>query len=215
MISEIKEKLITFLRRTRNLLLRGQFQSLSIDCNISPKVIFWGKSGISIESGVNIQPYAILQCTSWNKLNRSAGSIKIGKGTSIQPFAYISSGGGSIEIGEMCSVNPYCILYGSTGGLKIGNYVRIAAHTVIVPSNHKFDKTSTPIFLQGNSAKGIVIQDDVWIGAGVRIMDGVTIGEGAVIGAGAVVTSNVPPYSVNVGVPANVIYMRKNTNPVE
>jgi len=44
-----------------------------------------------------------------------------------------------------------------------------------------------------------------WIGNGTRIMKGVTIGEGAIIGAGSVVISNIPPYSLAMGNPAEVI----------
>ncbi len=58
------------------------------------------------------------------------------------------------------------------------------------------------------SAGDIVIEDDVWIGSGARVMDGVTIGRGAIIGAGAVVTKDVPPYSIALGVPARVVGRR-------
>lgn len=207
---DIRDKFIRYSRRARNLWIRRGFKKLDLDCYVSSKATLWGRGGISLEAGVVIQPYAVLQCTLWNRLSVCAGSIEIGRGTSIQPFAYLNSDGGTIEIGENCSLNPYCVLYGSAGGLKIGNFVRIAAQTVIIPSNHNFDRTSIPIHLQGSNSKGIVIHDDVWIGAGVKILDGVTIDEGAVIGAGAVVTKDVPAYSVNVGVPAQVIGFRKS-----
>ncbi|MCK7515996.1 MAG: acyltransferase [Desulfobacterales bacterium] len=74
--------------------------------------------------------------------------------------------------------------YTGDGGLTIGNNVRIAAHTVIIPANHVFDDVNIPIRKQGLSKKGIVIEDDVWIGSGVKILDGVVIGKGCVIGAG-------------------------------
>ena len=55
------------------------------------------------------------------------------------------------------------------------------------------------------SCKGIVIEDDVWIGSGVKILDGVVIGKGCVIGANAVVTKSTESYGVYVGVPAHKI----------
>lgn len=56
----------------------------------------------------------------------------------------------------------------------------------------------------------VTIGNDVWIGAHtfINCSKVITIGDGAVIGAGAVVTKDVPPYSVVVGVPANVIKYR-------
>jgi acetyltransferase-like isoleucine patch superfamily enzyme len=48
----------------------------------------------------------------------------------------------------------------------------------------------------------VVIEDNVWIGAGVTILKGVTIGKNAVIAAGSVVTKNVAPNTIVAGVPA-------------
>ena len=53
-----------------------------------------------------------------------------------------------------------------------------------------------------------LVEADVWIGEGARLMAGVSVGVGAVIGAGAVVTRDVPPYAIVVGVPARVIRHR-------
>ncbi len=135
------------------------------------------------------------------------GRIAIGDNTYIHPYARLECYGGTIEIGDHCSVNPFCVLYGQ-GGLKIGNGVRIAAHTVIIPENHRFQNPDAPIFTQGLSRKGIVIEDDVWIGAGARILDGVTLGKGCVIGAGAVVTKSTRANGIYVGVPAKWIGQR-------
>jgi acetyltransferase-like isoleucine patch superfamily enzyme len=52
----------------------------------------------------------------------------------------------------------------------------------------------------------------VWIGVNVSVMDGVVIGRGSIIGAGAVVTSDIPPYSIAVGVPARVIRERPDAD---
>ncbi|MBW4645979.1 MAG: acyltransferase [Goleter apudmare HA4340-LM2] len=84
----------------------------------------------------------------------------------------------------------------------------IAAHSGIYANNHNFADPTIPMSKQGVSRKGIVIEDDCWLGHGVTVLDGVTIGKGSVIGAGAVVNKDIPPFSVAVGIPARVIKSR-------
>lgn len=59
------------------------------------------------------------------------------------------------------------------------------------------------------------IGSDVWLGNDVRIMGGVEIGDGAVVGTGALVTKDVPPYSINVGVPARIVKYRFTEDQIE
>ena len=81
----------------------------------------------------------------------------------------------------------------------------IAPQCVITDGTHNFDSRDTLIRKQGNSYSYVIIKDDVWIGANVKILPGVIIGEGSVIAAGAVVTKDVEPYSLYGGVPAKKI----------
>ncbi|KIL44711.1 2,3,4,5-tetrahydropyridine-2,6-dicarboxylate N-acetyltransferase [Jeotgalibacillus soli] len=55
------------------------------------------------------------------------------------------------------------------------------------------------------SAKPVVVEDDVVIGANAVVLEGVTVGKGAVVAAGAIVIEDVPPYTVVAGTPARVI----------
>ncbi len=137
----------------------------------------------------------------------NGGRVIVGKKTTLDVGVVLRAYGGSIDIGDHCSVNPYSVLYGD-GGLKIGNGVRIAAHCVIVSANHRFDDLSRFIYLQGQDPKRVVIEDDVWIGAGARILHGVTIRKGTVVAAGAVVTKSTEGYSIVAGVPARKISTR-------
>jgi acetyltransferase-like isoleucine patch superfamily enzyme len=141
---------------------------------------------------------------------REGGNIKIGDNCEILDGALISTYGGNITIGNNCSINPYTMIFG-TGGVTIGNNVLIAAQCMIVPVNHNFDQRHIPISEQGHNAKGILIEDDVWIGHGCSILDGVTIGQGAIIAAGSVVNKNIERFSVNGGVPVKKIKDRPNS----
>ena len=140
--------------------------------------------------------------------NTGGGRIRLGRSCIVHDGARILAYGGEVTLGDRCSVNPYSILYGH-GGLAIGNGVLIAAHVVIIPANHNIALDSN-IRSQGITALGIVIEDDVWIGAGARILDRVHIESGAVVAAGSVVTSGrVPANTIVGGVPAGVIGYRE------
>lgn len=135
------------------------------------------------------------------------GTVTIGNNCELKKGCQFLSYGGKITIGNYCSVNPYTMIYGQ-GGVVIGNYVRIATHCVIIPSNHIFSSIDMPIFKQGLNNKGIVIEDDVWLGAGVVVLDGVRIAKGCIIGAGSVVNNDTEPYCIYVGSPARKIKTR-------
>jgi len=158
---------------------------------------------IDVGRNVVIEEYSLL--SAWSRTPE--GGITIGDDSHVFLWAQLQAQGGYICIGRNSTVNTMCLLTGA-GGLTIGNGVRIGAQTCIVTSSHDFQDVDTPIYLQGGSSQGVVIEDDVWIGAGVRVLDGVCIGHGAVIGAGAVVTRAIPSYSIAVGVPARVIRKR-------
>lgn len=139
--------------------------------------------------------------------NQYGGSITIGNNCQISKGAQILTHGGDIIIGDNCTINPMTVIYGQ-GGLKIGNNVRIAALCAIIPSNHIYADTKIPIYLQGLSKKGITIGNDVWLGAGVKVLDGANIGEGCVVGANSVVTRSLPSYGVYIGTPAKLLKKR-------
>lgn len=106
-----------------------------------------------------------------------------------------------IKIGRDSLVGEYSVIRGQ-GGVTIGDRVYTSPFTQIIAVNHVFDDPTRPFIDQGITAEGIVIEDDVWLGAGAVITDGVRVGKGSVVAAGAVVTKDVPPYTVVGGVPA-------------
>ena len=109
-----------------------------------------------------------------------------------------------IQIGRDSLIGEYSVIRGQ-GGVKIGDRVYTSPFTQIIAVNHVFDDPKRPFTEQGITAEGIIIEDDVWLGAGAIITDGVRVGCGAVVAAGAVVTKDVLPHTVVAGVPAKPI----------
>lgn len=157
--------------------------------------------GASVEKGVRIALGAEIDIWSGGAIRIGAGSV-VHSGVKLRTYP-----GGQITIGKDCSINPYCVLYGH-GGLTLGDGVRVAAHTVMIPANHRFSDALGAIRNQGLDQQGIIIGNDVWIGAGVRILDGVTIGDGCVIAAGAVMNRSTTDRGVYAGVPAKLVKRR-------
>jgi virginiamycin A acetyltransferase len=116
-----------------------------------------------------------------------------------------SGGSGDVVIGRGTVINSGCVLY-TGNGINIGRNVLIAANCTLAPTNHAFGDPDKPIREQGfqPSRGGIVIGDDVWIGANCVLLDGATIGSGSIIGAASLVRGTLPPFCVAVGRPAVV-----------
>lgn len=183
------------------ILHRMYLGNIGTPCKISPFAIFRGcTSQINIGANTNVFGKAYFHC-------EADGKITLGDRCEIHSYARLMTYGGSITMGDDCSVNPYSILYGH-GGLEIGSMVRIAAHVVIIPGSHGLERIDIPIVQQKMINKKVIIKDNVWIGAGAKILGGVTIHTGAVVGANAVVTRDVPENAIVAGVPANVIRFR-------
>lgn len=139
--------------------------------------------------------------------NFSNKTILIGEKTRIGDGVVLNSQGGFIHIGDAVSVHDYSIIYGY-GGVIIGNDTRIAAASILVSHNHKFNQRGIKIREVACIPEPIKIGKDVWIGAGVRVIGGVEVGDFSIVAAGAVVTYDVEAEDVVAGVPAKVIKQR-------
>lgn len=109
-------------------------------------------------------------------------------------FNKVAGIAGKCVIGRGADFGPGLVLVHSLGvvintGVKGGRNV-VIEHQVTI-----------------GAEKGLVpvIGDNVFIGAGAKILGGVTIGSGARIGANAVVLDDVPPNATAVGIPARVV----------
>lgn len=138
--------------------------------------------------------------------------IEIGAGVVIDAFVKIKPAGGmgDVVIGEGTVINSGCVLY--TGhGIRIGRGVLVAANCTFAPVNHEYASRDIPIAQQGfrPGKGGILVGDDVWIGAGCILLDGAVLGNGCVVAAGSVVRGTLEPFKVYGGNPLAVLGERQ------
>ncbi len=131
--------------------------------------------------------------------------LVVGEHSVIDSFVKVkfSGGSGDIVLGEHVYLNSGCVLY-SGHGIRVGNDVLVAANVVFAPTNHEYARRDVPIRSQRfrPSKGGIVVEDDVWIGAGCILLDGATVRRGAVLAAGTVVRGEIGAYVLAAGNPA-------------
>jgi virginiamycin A acetyltransferase len=137
--------------------------------------------------------------------------IDIAEGVTIDSFVKIKPAGGTgdVLIGAGTTINSGVAIY-SGNGVSIGKRCAIAANCTFAPVNHAYSNPETPITEQGflPSRGGVIVEDDVWIGANAVLLDGTVLRRGCIVGAGAVVRSEIPSNAICVGVPARVISYR-------
>lgn len=125
-------------------------------------------------------------------------NIKIGKYTYIMKEQFVS-------IQEDTFVGSYVHIRagGESSSISIGKGCQIANHCSIVTTSHEIIRNKK--YKDTVIEKSIVLEDNVWLGSGVKVLGGVTIGKNSIIGAGAIVNRNIPANSIAIGVPAKVI----------
>ncbi|WP_026618780.1 virginiamycin A acetyltransferase [Ensifer sp. WSM1721] len=130
--------------------------------------------------------------------------IVVGEASVIDSFVKVKPAGGSghLEIGRFCYVNSGCVFY-TGNGIRIADNVLIAANCTFAPVNHAYSDKNRLIREQGfqPSRGGIVVEEDVWIGANSVILDGAILRKGSVIAAGSIVRGEVEAYSICGGNP--------------
>lgn len=151
-----------------------------------------------------------------NSVEIDPRTTRVGKNCAINAYTRVSHS----EIGNYSYTARNCNLM----NMKLGSFCSIGPGCQVGLGSHPSHFVSTsPIFysttgqLNGETwvardyyeeVATVFINDNVWLGANVIVIDGITIGEGAICAAGSVITKDVPPYAVVGGVPAKVIRYR-------
>lgn len=173
-----------FLRSSNSLLFIGKCVSLT-HCN-----------HISCGRNTKFEDYSEIHGLSTDGLI-FGNNVTIGRFTEIRPSSYYAVGkiGKGLIIGDNSSIGPNSFV-GCSGKIIIGNNVMFGPKCSLFAENHNFDNKDLTIKEQGVNQKGIVIEDNCWIGSNVIILDGVTIGKGSVVGAGSLITKDIPAGSI-------------------
>jgi len=193
-------------------LIRG----FSIKIFLSKAGLIFAKRGARVTHGKKIRCGKNLSLGRFSHINAlSQGGVEIGDNFSVGDFSTIEctgiyrAVGESLKIGDNVGINSYCFI-GVRGEVVIGNNVIFGPRVTILSEQHNYTNIDKIIKQQGEKRYKTVIEDNVWIGAGVTIMPGVTIKSGTVVGAGAVVTRDTESNAVVIGVPAKKIKSRND-----
>ena len=136
-------------------------------------------------------------CIIKSKSKVCGDNVYIGKNVTLKKVS-------SLELGSNVSIHNNCYIDAS-GGIVIKNDVSIAHNSTVMSSAHTWADKSIPIKYNPQNYSKVIIDSNVWIGCGVRILDGIHIQENVIIGAGAVCTKSILEEGIYAGMPAKKI----------
>lgn len=125
----------------------------------------------------------------------------VGEGCWIEPPLYVNWGR-RITLGDHVYANTGLTVIDDTF-VTIGSHVMLGPRVTISAASHPVDPELRRQAYQYDLP--VVLEENVWVGAGATILPGVTIGKNSVIGAGSVVDRDIPPDVVAAGVPCRVL----------
>ena len=134
--------------------------------------------------------------------------VTVGRGAIVAPTGLLGGPPGEgLRVGDRSNLGHWAYI-GCSGFVSIGSDVLMGPRVALLAENHNLDSAEEPIKAQGVTRLPIVVEDDVWLGAGATVVGGVTVGRGSVVAAGSVVTRDVEPFSIVAGAPAKLVRTR-------
>lgn len=126
----------------------------------------------------------------------------------------ISCKGGSVKIGARTGIGAQSIIQSTNNcPVSIGKDVIIGPRCYIVGGGtYNIDRLDIPMWQQGvKQDGGVILEDDIWLGANVTVVGGVKMQSGSVAAAGAVVVKPVIGKAIVGGIPAKVLKYRSKS----
>ena len=149
----------------------------------------------SIDSIARVSPSADIEDSS------RGSSITIGSDSIVDSFAMIRplGGVGNPKIGCNSVINSDCVIKMGSG-VELGHNVIVVANCVFAPLSHSCRLPDIFIRDQGFAPgrDGIILEDDVWSGAGGVLWFGAILRSDCVIGAMTLVLGEIAANSINV-----------------
>jgi acetyltransferase-like isoleucine patch superfamily enzyme len=146
------------------------------------------------------------------------GRLELGRNVHLDDSsAIIVAAGARVAIGDDFYLGRASVV-AAEDSVEIGSSCMIGEHVSIRDSDHRLPSRDRRAEREGRLAprtSPIVIGNEVWVGAGARVLRGVHIASGAVVGANAVVREDVPPNVLVTGVPAAVVRSFENSSATE
>lgn len=135
-------------------------------------------------------------------LVKGGGTVKLGDFVSIrgdfgQPVGINIAADATLSIGAETFINK-------NSYIEVAHNVKIGKRCFIGPGLDVYDRNGHYRDIVGRD-EGVVVGDDVWIGAGSMLLPGTNIGSGTIVGAGSVVNGTIPENTLVAGVPASTI----------
>lgn len=187
----------------RNVIYQSLFKRMGNSVYIQEGADFFGASCMEIGKIVHIFKGVSIDARGINNRIFIKDGVVLYQGVNIRALNATD-----IYIGERTLIsNDVCII--GQENIKIGKDCFIGDNSGIFTSHQIFSDINMNTMYNCINKKGIVIEDDCWLGHGVTVLNGITIGKGSAIGANSVVAEDIPPYSDAAGIPAKVIQSRQ------
>lgn len=183
------------------------FGSCGPGCMFAGGVVVRQPCRIHLGQGVVISEGCILD----GRHSEAEESIRVGDNVIFSNDVMLSCKNGTIAIGADTGVNAQTIIQSTSGcPVSIGRDCIIGQRCLIIAGgSYNMERLDIPIREQGiRPDGGIVLEDNVWLGGNVTVLGGVTMASGSVAGAGAVISRDTQADSLNLGVPAKMVWLR-------